>query len=177
MPRQVGTTPVHPFPLLLASPFTGVDGRLCREGWDPATVYPTTCRPHALHCGPLVGQCCTRRNELRQPPCFTESGILLPVRTLCRQRAPSPRRNTKRLWLPRNIAVMLPSDNTEGLGRATRLSPTPSAPPSRIRVPAARAPVARAPASFFAHANTGEIADCTTQTGGTRAPTARVPAA
>jgi hypothetical protein len=61
---------------------------------------------HALHCGPLVGQCCTRRDELRLPSCFTERGILSPVRTLCRQRAPSPRQNTKLLWLSRNIAVI-----------------------------------------------------------------------
>jgi hypothetical protein len=88
-------------------------------GWNPATAYPATCRTHVLQCGPLLGQHCPRRDKHLQFFYFTERGILSPVRAVCRQRAPGPRRNTECHWLPRNFAILLPPGSTDRHCRAT----------------------------------------------------------
>jgi hypothetical protein len=107
MPRHAGTTPHHhatcplpprgrgcrsvkgfstndtaPLPPPPRLPLHRSRRQAVQGGWDPATVYPTTCRPHALHCGPLLGQRYPRRDELWQFSYIPERGILSPLQTL-----------------------------------------------------------------------------------------------
>jgi hypothetical protein len=81
MLMQAGATPSRPSPCLPTSPLTGVDGRLNRGGWDPATPHHTTCRPLCSPLQPLLGPALSKMGHALAVPHYLlyipERGLLL----------------------------------------------------------------------------------------------------